>query len=107
MVAAPGLGFTFEPAGLSAVRAPVQLWSGAADQTVPYATNAGVVRRLLPTAPDFHAVAGASHYAFLAPCGLIGPPAICRDPGGFDRAAFHKKFNTVVVAFFSAHLPAS
>ena len=104
VVAAPGLGFTFAPAGLSAVRAPVQLWSGAADETVPYATNAGIVRRLLPTAPDFHNVAGASHYAFLAPCGIIGPPAICRDEAGFDRAAFHRSFNEAVVAFFKARL---
>src|SRR3546814_11438060 len=48
VLAAPGLGFTFEPEGLSAVEAPVQLWAGADDQIVPYATNAGTVRRLLP-----------------------------------------------------------
>lgn len=107
VIAAPGLGFTFEPAGLAAVHVPVQLWSGAKDQSVPYATNAGKVRTLLPVAPEFHNVAGASHYAFLAPCGIIGPPAICRDQSGFDRAAFHQSFNEAVVAFFKARLPVS
>lgn len=106
VIAAPGLGFTFEPDGLSKVRLPVQLWSGAADASAPYATNAGTVRRLLPIAPEFHSVAGASHYAFLAPCGLIGPPVICRDAAGFDRDAFHESFNAAVVGFFKAHLPA-
>lgn len=103
-VAAPGLGFAFEPGGLSGVRAPVQLWSGSQDQAVPYATNAGVVRRLLPSPPEFHEAAGAAHTSFLAPCGLIGPPRICRDAKGFDRAAFHRRFNDTVARFFKAHL---
>ena len=67
VVAAPGLGFAFEPQGLSKVRVPVQLWSGAEDETVPYATNAAVVKRLLPRPPEFHSVDGAVHLSFLAP----------------------------------------
>jgi predicted dienelactone hydrolase len=31
-------------------------------------------------------------------------PEICRDPAGFDRAAFHREFNAAVVAFFRARL---
>lgn len=104
VVVAPGLGFTFEPAGLSTVTAPVQLWVGSEDKIVPYATNAGLVRKLLPTAPEFHSVPGAVHVSFLMPCGIIGPPAPCRDEPGFDRAAFHKDFNRSVVAFFSQKL---
>lgn len=105
VVAAPGLGFTFEPEGLSSIKAPVQLWLGAEDHTVPYDTNAGPVRRLLPTPPEFYSVPGAGHYAFLPPC-RIGPPLLCKDGPGFDRAAFHKTFNRSVVAFFTAHLAA-
>tara|TARA_R110002051_G_scaffold47452_10_gene93947 strand:+ start:2548 stop:3609 length:1062 start_codon:yes stop_codon:yes gene_type:complete len=103
VIAAPGLGFTFEPAGLASVRVPVQLWTGADDQTVPYATNVGIVRRLLPVPPEFHSVPGAGHTAFLRPCRL-GPPMLCKDGPGFDRVAFHKTFNRSVVAFFKAHL---
>ena len=103
VIVAPGLGFTFEPAGLENVRAPVQLWTGAEDQVVPYASNVGIVRRLLPVPPEFHSVAGAGHTAFLRPC-LLGPPKLCRDGPGFDRGAFHKTFNRSVVAFYQAQL---
>lgn len=107
VIAAPGLGFTFAPAGLSAVHVPVQLWQGADDQTVPFATNAGLIRRYLPEQPETHLVPGAVHYSFLAPCGLIGPPQLCRDGKGFDRRAFHRAFNDAVVKFFQARLSGS
>jgi predicted dienelactone hydrolase len=107
VIVAPGLGFTFEPQGLARVTAPVQLWEGTADETVPPATNADVVRRLLPTPPEFHLVPGAAHLSFLAPCGaaaLLLPPMLCADPRGFDRARFHQDFNARVVAFFDRTL---
>ena len=107
VIAAPGLGFLFEPGGLAGVRAPVQLWVGAADETVPYETNGGVVRRLLPQAPDFQRVEDAVHLSFLAPCTAQSPPPICQDRPGFDRAAFHQRFNQSVIAFFRQHLAAA
>lgn len=107
VLAAPGLGFTFERDGLRNVRVPVQLWAGAADQTVPYATNAGTIQRGLARKPEVHVVPGATHYSFLMPCGLIGPPQLCRDTKGFDRKAFHDGFNRSVVSYFQAHLPKS
>lgn len=107
VLAAPGLGFTFEPAGLSNVRAPVQLWAGAEDQSVPYETNAGLVRRLLPRPPDLHRVPGAGHFSFLMPCGQLNIPLLCQDGAGFDRIAFHVEFNRSVTAFFRRHLGAA
>jgi predicted dienelactone hydrolase len=104
VLAAPGLGFTFEPDGLAAVRAPVQLWVGGADQTVPFASNAAVVQRLLPRPPETHIVPGAAHFSFLAPCALIGPPQFCRDQKGFDRESFHKSFNRDIADFFKKQL---
>jgi predicted dienelactone hydrolase len=84
-----------------------QLWVGGADQTVPYDTNAAVVRaQLAPKSTDFHRVDGAVHLSFLAPCGPSSPPVICQDAPGFDRAAFHRGFNAAVVAFFKEHLAA-
>jgi predicted dienelactone hydrolase len=106
VIAAPGLGFAFVPSGLANVRVPVQLWAGAADQTVPDETNTAVVRRLLTGPVDFHSVPGAGHLSFLAPCGPDSPPQICQDGPGFDRAAFHGELNRSMVAYFRAHLTA-
>ncbi len=106
VVAAPGLGFTLLPTALSSVTVPVQLWSGDADTNVPYETNSRPVREGLGAQVEFHSVPGAPHFAFLAPCGPLGPPLLCRDGQGFDRSAFHRSFNAQVIAFFQAKLPA-
>lgn len=104
VIAAPGLGFTFVPNGLANVTARVQLWSGQQDNSVPEATNALPVSRALGARAEFHSVAGAGHFAFLVPCRLAGPPLLCRDGGGFDRAAFHADMNAKVVSFFRKNL---
>lgn len=106
VVAAPGLGFAFEPAGLDSVTVPVQLWAGGGDLTVPYESNAGAVRRLLRDRAEFHNVEDAVHLSFLAPCGPESPPQLCEDKPGFDRSAFHREFNRSVVDFFRKHLRA-
>lgn len=107
IVVAPGLGFAFTPSGLANVSVPVQLWSGQADQTVPYETNAAIIRRLLPREPEFHSVPGAVHYSFLKPCGPNTPAELCQDSAGFDRVAFHHEFNQSVIDFFRGHLTAA
>jgi predicted dienelactone hydrolase len=105
VLAAPGLGFTFGPSSLAHVRVPVQLWVGSADQTVPYESNAAIIRQqLAPRLTEFHRAEGAVHLSFLAPCGPATPPALCQDTPGFDRAAFHRAFNASAIAFFKAHL---
>ena len=104
VIAAPGLGFAFEPDGLSHVTAAVQLWNGTEDRNVPYATNEAVIRKLLPTPPDYRAVSGAAHFSFLAPCPSWLFPLICKEPNEFDRVAFHRNFNSAVVAFFRSKL---
>jgi len=106
VVAAPGYGFAFEPDGLRRVTAAVQLWNGVEDRNVPYETNEAVVRRLLPTPPEYHAVPGAAHFSFVAPCPGWLFPVICQDAEGFDRAAFHRDFNGSAVAFFQQQFAA-
>jgi len=109
VVAAPAVGFTFAAGGLSNVKVPVQLWCGEEDQESPNPWNSDVVRSGLPTPPDTHSVANASHFAFLAPCSEAlakTVPRICKDPPDFDRSAFHREFNRLVVNFFSAKLTA-
>ncbi|PWF42426.1 alpha/beta hydrolase family protein [Massilia glaciei] len=108
VVAAPGFGFAMAPDGLADVSVPVQLWSADKDEGVPYATNAKIVRDALGAKVEFHSVPGASHFSFLAPCSLLMPPLpMCKDPGEFDRKAFHATMNASVVAFFHTNMKPS
>ena len=103
VVAAPALGFTFEREGLKDVRLPLQLWRAQDDHLLPNPDYAQAVRDALPRAPEYHVVANADHFDFLAPCNerlAQAAPEICRERPGFDRAAFHATFNAAVVRFF-------
>jgi predicted dienelactone hydrolase len=113
VIAAPALGYSFEPNGLVEVRTPIQLWRGERDSVTE--DSAESVRRLLPAAPEYHLVANSGHFAFMRPCdwklraiiGVMtwfGTEDICTDPEGFDRQRFHDEFNRSVVQFFSSHL---
>lgn len=104
VLAAPGLGFTFQGLAPETPRLPFQLWIAEQDERVPYDSNGKLVRELLGDSVEFHAVPYAGHTAFLVPCGLLAPPALCHDPAPFDRAAFHAAMNAAVVAFFDTHL---
>jgi predicted dienelactone hydrolase len=112
IIAAPGLGFVFDPASLASIKIPVQLWAAADDGNVPYASNTALIRTSLGAPPEFHEVAKAGHYSFLPICPrqLATLPKvwarICTDSPDFDRSAFHEEFNGNVVEFFSRHLPA-
>lgn len=106
VVAAPALGFTFQ-GGLDGVTQPMQLWRADADRVLPAPDYADAVRATLPHPPEFHAVPGADHWDFLAPCTPAlaqAAPAICGEIGSFDRPAFHRAFNAEVVRFFQANL---
>lgn len=107
VVAAPALGFTFGREGLKGITVPVQLWRADDDRVLPPAIYADAVRDALPRRPEFHAVAGAGHFDFLAPCSPAlanRAAAICTSAPGFDRAVFHARFNADVVRFFSEKL---
>ena len=104
VVAAPALGFTFAPAGLSNVAIPVQLWRAEWDTVLPQPYYAEVVHGLLPKA-EYHVVPAAEHFDFMAPCSAAlakAAPSICVD--NIDRVAFHKTFNAAVVGFFEKTL---
>lgn len=103
-IAAPALGYTFDAAGLADVKVPIQLWQAENDQVLPGPDYAEAVRCALPRLPEFHSVANADHFDFLAPCtdALWGyAPAICTSRPGFDRSAFHRLFNREIIRFFS------
>ena len=97
----------FDARGLKSVTLPLQLWSSefGGDGVAP--EEVAALRRALPVAPDWHVATGAAHYAFLAPCAPAmaeAAPELCRDKRGFDRVAFHARFDAAVVAFFKAQL---
>jgi predicted dienelactone hydrolase len=107
VVAAPALGFTFGQAGLKALTVPVQLWRDENDSVLPNPDYSEAVRVSLPAPPEFHLVANADHYDFLAPCSDTlrkYAPMICVSRPGFDRTAFHEAFNRDVVRFFEKTL---
>jgi predicted dienelactone hydrolase len=107
VIAAPGLGYAFGKAGLADVHVPIQLWRAADDQVLPQPFYAQAVYDALPVPPQYIVVPGAGHDDFLAPCSAAlaeRVPDICRSEPGFDRAAFHRRFDAAVVAFFDANL---
>jgi predicted dienelactone hydrolase len=109
VIASPAVAYAFSAEALSAVTVPIQLWRGDSDEILPHPNYAQAVYDRLAVKPEYHVVPKAGHFAFLAPCTpalAAVAPAICHDPEGFDRAAFHREFNPAVVAFFKAKLPA-
>lgn len=107
VVVAPGFGFGFRPDSLDRSNVPVQIWQGAADSNVPAATNGQAVSVMLPGRSELRLVPAATHFTFLAPCGLAAillPKELCADPPGLDRKAFHDRFNRDVVKFFDRTL---
>lgn len=111
----PAFGAQFTVTGLRPVTVPVQLWASerGGDGVTP--KDAETVARNLAVRPAMHVAAQAGHFAFLAPCSAelakaaadFGEPEICNDAGGFDRTAFHHRFNAEVRAFFERHLGAA
>ncbi len=103
VIAAPALGFTFDAAALSKVEIPIQLWRAEDDEILPHPWYAEHVRKALPRAPEYQIVPKAGHFDFLAPCTdklAALAPRICVSSEGFDRARFHRRFNTEVISFF-------
>ncbi|SAK81628.1 dienelactone hydrolase-like protein [Caballeronia pedi] len=95
------------PATVQNISAPIQLWASeyGGDGVLPETTPA--LSKLLPTKPEYHLVAGAAHFAFLSPCTpkqAASVPRVCVDDGGFDRVAFHARFNEAVLRFFQTRL---
>lgn len=106
-VAAPALGFTFEPQALRRVTLPVQLWRAEQDQVLPHPFYTEPVRRSLPAMPDYRVVPRAGHFDFLSPCDQQAAalrPHLCSSAPGFDRAAFHERMNDELIRFFRQHL---
>ena len=107
----PYPAFVFPAKNLKDVTVPVQLWSSDPAQNADGLSGccAAAVKQGL-RAPDYHFVANARHFSFLATCTpkeAESNPAACTDAPGFDRADFHRTLHADVVAFFRKHFAES
>lgn len=101
--------FLLPPDHLSAVTVPIQLWSSDPTHEADGVSGccAATIKDRLRSQPDWHFVANANHFAFLAVCSpkmAQDAPRICTDPPGFDRAVFHQTFHAEIIGFFRNHL---
>ncbi len=103
VLAAPAFGYLFGKPGLRTVHVPVQLWRAQDDHVLAEPWNAEAVRHDLPAPPEYHVVPGADHGDLAGLCtkrAEHSDPHICTSPSGFDRDAFHARFNAEVIRFF-------
>jgi predicted dienelactone hydrolase len=102
-------GIWFVPGSISKVRIPVQLWAseqgGRGSTSTVTPERVADLEKRLPRPHEYHVVPNSWHFSFIL-CGpSISPiPELCTDAPGFDRAAFHERFNAEVVRFFHAKL---
>jgi predicted dienelactone hydrolase len=103
---APALGFTLTEESLRAVRLPVEMVVGDADNVAPAADNAQLVRG------DLHGarvtlLPHVGHYTFLDTCTAAGKKTFdryCRDEPGVNRDAVHERVAALAVEFFRRSL---
>ncbi|WP_437616299.1 alpha/beta hydrolase family protein [Erwinia sp. V71] len=89
------------------INSPIQLWISefGGDGILPDEGKA--LRNILHINNEFHLVAGATHFSFLAPCSIEMSktvPDICTDINGFNRYNFHKMMNSSVLGFYRKSL---
>ncbi|WP_182344807.1 alpha/beta hydrolase family protein [Comamonas koreensis] len=111
MVLADPLAAFGASSGLEKLKLPLQLWASEQGGDGVPAGSVQALAALLPAGkadkPPLHVVAGAAHFAFLAPCSAqlaAAAPQICSDPAGFDRRAFQPRWAAEVLAFFRQKL---
>lgn len=103
---APVMGRVVTKDSMAAIKVPVRIVVGAADdQAIPefnaqvYAANiAGSSLLILPV---------VTHYAFLAECNMLGKLAarqVCIDPAGFERTDIHRQVAADARKFFEDKL---
>jgi len=103
-VIADPVDFFPDKTSLKNVHVPIQLWSSELGGMGVRPQEVSAVAMNLPEKPEFHLVAGSTHLSFDCPCSDEAKSAnhtiVCVDPSGFDRVAFHRRFNDDMAAFF-------
>ncbi len=107
VVALAPMAVVFTPESLATIRVPVHLMMAEQDQVLVGRYHGGRVAAGLPGVQTT-IVAGAGHFAFMAPSRMPLPSATgdaAADPTGFDRPAFLRRLEDQVAAFFAAQWP--
>lgn len=100
----------FDGAGVSGMRVPVLLMASEIGGEGVKLEHVDAIRTALAPMPEFLVAKGAGHFAFLAPCteqAKKSAAALCEDPKGFDRDAWHREINQATIRFFARHLRGS
>jgi len=104
---APGLGFTQTQESLRAIRVPVEIVVGGADQNAPANENANYTRANVRGARETVLPGGVAHYTFLDTCSAEGKKqlgAYCADAPGVDRDKVHEQVAEEAGVFFEGAL---
>jgi predicted dienelactone hydrolase len=102
---APAIGLEHTDASLRAIRIPVYIVAGRADDITPPATNAERFANLIPTATLTILPGMVGHATFGSLCTPIGVKDagwVCHDEKGVDRALVHKQVEQLALSFFQS-----
>jgi predicted dienelactone hydrolase len=106
---APAIGLGHTDASLQAIRIPVYIVAGRADDITPLATNAERFANLIPTATLTVLPGMVGHATFgsqCTPAGLKDMGWVCHDEKGVDRALAHEQVEQLALQFFQRTLAA-
>jgi predicted dienelactone hydrolase len=98
-------GALFDQAGLQSLQVPTLLYR-AEQSDLGSEGNIFALAAAFPRPPQMKSTSGG-HFIFLDPCPAAierEVPAVCKDPPGVDRAAFHKRLEAEVAAFLEQTL---
>ena len=100
---APAIGAGHTDASLRAIRIPVYIVAGRADDITPLATNGERFANLIPTATLIVPPGMVGHATFgslCTPAGLKDMGWVCHDEKGVDRALVHEQVEQLALQFF-------
>jgi predicted dienelactone hydrolase len=102
---APAIGIGHTEASLRAMRTPVYIVAGRADDITPPSTNAERYANLIPSATLTLLAGNVGHATFGSLCTADGKKApemvwVCHDEEGVDRAAVHAEVDRLALEFF-------
>jgi len=101
------LGAILSPESVAGITVPVQLWGSELGGDGVEPASVAAIDDELKAPHTFTKIEHSGHFSFLTVCPAEfadTAPMICKDPQGFDRAAFHQRLNADLSAFFRTHL---
>jgi predicted dienelactone hydrolase len=106
---APAIGVGHTDTSLRAIRIPVYIVAGRADDITPLPTNAERFANLIPAATLTVLPGMVGHATFgslCTPAGLKDMAWVCHDENGVDRALVHEQVERLALSFFQSTLTA-